>query len=51
MSPCLFDSAISSIPRMRDWMFSSAMPGAVPANASARISSNAAMAEWIGSSM
>jgi hypothetical protein len=37
--PNLFDSAISRLPRMRAWMFSSVMSGSRPANVSASISS------------
>jgi hypothetical protein len=38
----LFDSAISISPRRRDWMFSSVIPGSVPANSGASASPTAA---------
>jgi hypothetical protein len=42
----LFDSAMSTMPRIRDWRFSSVMSGARPAKLGASISSKAA---WAGS--
>jgi hypothetical protein len=42
---------MSVTPRARDWMFSSATPGSVPANASASISSNASTAGLMGISL
>ena len=43
----LFESAIIRLPRMRDWMFSSATPQGVSWNRGARVSRNA----WKGGSM
>ncbi len=45
----LFDSAISRLPRMRAWMFSSVTSRAVPANAPASVRSIASMTSSMGS--
>ena len=42
---------MSVTPRVRDWMFSSATPGSVPANASASIVSKASTAGLMGMSL
>ena len=51
IEPNLFESAISSVPRMRAWMFSSAASGARPAKSPASAPRNAANIGWIGISV
>ena len=47
--PCLFEIAMSSIPRQRDWMFSSVTSSGSPANNSASVSLIASTMPEMGS--